>query len=543
MMKLKTILLGISLLLIMSQSFAQDYDTISMKEDFDFYSENLVFNGYKFCTIHPDKDWNIFGDAISKIIDGYIDMYLATKDKAYLYKVVHQSMCIIENRNDINPEASTKTPKWTETEMSTYTDGYTIGALSRFIYLVRVMEPALMNEPLYQFDEINPENYSPSTCNCNFTKKNFLTFGEYADWLEKRTRETLDYFVYGGLWSYEKGMLQPTGTLVINMQTGFARSLLYLGLSTDNKEYLRMADTIAALHKKPVRFNDACTKRRYNAPVLRLNQDKNSYWWYHSGWSISYRECFRSLFIKEPNFNAYTQYIEDVNHGMMVMLFPYEYYKYRNGTIFTQIDMLRFRNTFVNNLYDNGRYNLGVDGSNGTTYPEARYDLEQLKTIKLTGAISFASWSDFDSIAPAKSPKAYDIIMNDYLKLFYNKSKVDSYYKGQKCFGHAQLVYQQWQREKVSLTLFNRDMVYNQDFTVLGSITIDPTTNRNAINTTKKPFAHPKEFTDGGAPARFVIEPDVEVQLNAGESIRIKEGFYVKKGAKFKASISTEGEK
>lgn len=540
MIKLKYILICLSLLIVFSKSFAQDYDTIAMKEDFDFYSENLIFNGYKICSIHPDKDWNTFGDAISKIIDGYIDMYLATKDKAYLYKVVHQSLCIIENRNDINPEASTKTPKWTETEMSTYTDGYIIGAFSRFIYLVRILEPDLINEPLFLFEEINPDTYSPNTCNCNYTKTKFNTFGEYTDWLEKRTRETLDYFVYGGLWSYEKGMLQPTGTLIINMQTGFARSLLYLGLSTDNKEYLRMADTIAALHKTPVRFNDACAKRRYNAPVLRLNRDKNSYWWYHSGWSVSYRECFRSLFIKEPNFNAYTQYIEDVNHGMMVMLFPYEYYKYRGGSIFTQTDMLRFRNTFVYNLYDNGKYNIGVDGSNGTTYPEARYDAEQMKSIKYTGAISFASWSEFDSLAQENSPKAYDIIMHDYLALFYNKSKVDDYYRGQKCFGHAQLVNLQWHREKVSLTLFNRDMVYNQDFVVPGSLTIDPTTNRNAINTSKKPFAHPKDFTDSRELNRFVIEPEIEVNLKAGDSIRIKKGFYVKKGAKFKASIVTE---
>ncbi|MDD3688212.1 MAG: hypothetical protein PHE56_15800, partial [Bacteroidales bacterium] len=154
---MKHILICLFMMVFLSEIYAQDYDTISMKEDFDFYSENLVYSGYKICTIHPDKDWNTFGDAISKIIDGYMDMYLATKDKAYLYKIVHQSLCIIENRNDINPEASTKTPKWTETEMSTYTDGYIIGAFSRFIYLIRVLEPELINEPLYQFDEINPD--------------------------------------------------------------------------------------------------------------------------------------------------------------------------------------------------------------------------------------------------------------------------------------------------------------------------------------------------------------------------------------------------
>lgn len=532
-------LLNISLILLLSGSIqSQQYDTLQIKEDFDYYSEYLVFDKYNLCTIHPDKDWNTFGDGISKILDGYIDVYVATQDKAYLYKFVHQSLCMIENRNDINPESSTKTPKWTETTSSTYVDGYIIGTFSRFVHLVKILQPELMELELYQFDEINPSLYKPNTCNCNYTGLQFKTLGDYVQWLEDRTRETLDNFVYRGLWDDNNGVLQTTGELVINMQIGFARCLLYSGLSSGNDDYLRMADTIASLYKSQVKFIDRCTKSRYNEPVLRYDINKDSYWWYHSGWSLTYRECGRSFFIKVPNYNAFTEYVEDINHGTIVMMYPYEYYKFGRRQYFNETDMIRFKNTFKNNIYDNGKYNIGVDGSTGKTYTEAKYKPEQVVTIRETCAIGFSNWADFDFDTLSSSPTVYDIIMKDYIYLLATKPVVPNFYAGQKCMGHAQLVAQHWKREKTNLNLYNRDLVYNQDFYAPGNITIEPKYNRNAINRTKQPNALPKKFVDDGEYDRFVIEPGVKVYISAGESIRIKQGFYLKKGAELKVSLT-----
>lgn len=537
-MKIKFLVVITFLLLCSEFLQSQPFDTINVKEDFDFYSEYIVFNNYKLCTIHPDKDWNTFGDGISKILDGYIDVYVATQDKAYLYKFIHQSLCMIENRNDINPESSTKTPKWTETSTSTYIDGYIIGTFSRFVHLVKILHPELMDIELYQFEEIDPEFYQPNTCNCNFTGQKFNTIGEYVQWLEARTIETLDYFVSRGLWNDNKGVMQSSGELVINMQTGFARCLLFTGLCTDNAEYLRMADTIASLYKSQVKFNDRCTKQRYDFPVLRYNSTNNSYWWYHSGWSLSYRECGRSLFFKVPNYNAFTEYVEDINHGTIVMMYPYEYYKFRRGNFFDEKDMIRFMNTFKNNIYDNGKYNIGIDGSTGKTYVEAKYKPEQIISIRETCGIGFSNWADFDSVSTNNS--VYNIIMNDYIKLFASKSIVPKYYSGQKCMGHGQLVAQQWKRERPDLTLFNRDIVYDQDFFAKGNITVYPEYNRPGINKTKQPNAFPKDFIDSGNYNRFVIEPGIKVNFVAGKSIRFKQGFYLKKGAEMRAILSDD---
>lgn len=93
-------------------------------------------------------------------------MYKATGDKAYLYKFILQSLCMMENRHDLNASAINNDPRWSF-DPQMYQDGYIIAAFSRFIYFVKLEEPSLFNEPVHQFDELNPANYAANTCNCN----------------------------------------------------------------------------------------------------------------------------------------------------------------------------------------------------------------------------------------------------------------------------------------------------------------------------------------------------------------------------------------
>lgn len=143
-MKTTTILLVVAL--IAKASVAQNYNFIPVKEEFDFYNELQVFSAYKPCTADPNNDAGTFGDGMSKVIEGYISMYQATGDKAYIYKFVHQSLCITENRHDLNPHANNNEPRWSF-DPQMYQDGYIIAAFTRFIYLVKLEEPSLFNVP------------------------------------------------------------------------------------------------------------------------------------------------------------------------------------------------------------------------------------------------------------------------------------------------------------------------------------------------------------------------------------------------------------
>ena len=42
-----------------------------------------------------------------------------------------------------------------------------------------------------------------------------------------------------------------------------------------------------------------------------------------------------------------------------------------------------------------------------------------------------------------------------------------------------EVITQQWKRETYNLSLYNRDMVYDQDFYAPGKLVIDPKYNRN----------------------------------------------------------------
>ncbi len=117
----RILLIFISFLLVEISTFEQLYGSIKIKEDFDTYNAMIV-NNYNPCGISPTGDGDSFGDGMSFILDGYITMYRTTGDKAYLFKFIIQSLCIMENRHDfagLNSEA-----RWTD---ATYQNGYIIG--------------------------------------------------------------------------------------------------------------------------------------------------------------------------------------------------------------------------------------------------------------------------------------------------------------------------------------------------------------------------------------------------------------------------------
>jgi len=530
------IFLVISLLLLSVVSLSQSYDTLNIKEEFDAYNDFLV-EKHKVCVIDPNDDAFIFGDGMSKVLEAYLNMYELTNDKAYLYKFIMNSLCIVENRNDINSNAIASTPKWTEGSSSTYADGYIIAALSRFVFCINVLYPDLKDEELYSFPEIMPDNYLDSSCNCNFSGIYFKTFGDYSVWLSEIVDETISYFIDNELWSEEFGMIQPGSTLEINMQAGFARAFLFMGLANKRDDYFNKAKRLAELYKSKVEFNDKCEKRKYSNQVLVLDTVKNSYWWYHMGWKVNYRNCKMRL-NQMPDYNYYTFYVEDVNHGAMVTLFPLDYYKYASDTIFTEEDMVRFRNTFTKNIYNGKKYNTGLDGTNGKTYIERAYDSITIEEILRYFSLPYSCWAEFDGVdETADSPDVYDLTMKDYINYFTDLKRLPAYYSGQKCLGHSMLVSQQWEKDSTDLTLYNRNLVYNQDFNAKRNLVIAPQINNKIRKSDKTPFADPKTFVDEGELTRFVIEPGVEVHLSAGKSVHLKQGFRAKSGSKLKINL------
>ena len=523
---------------------AQNYGDIPVKEEYDLYNTHEVNVDHKPCTADPNNDAGTFGDGMSKLIEGYIAMYKATGDKAYLYKFILQSLCMMENRHDLNASATNNDPRWSF-DPQMYQDGYIIATFSRFIYFVKLEEPSLFNEPVHQFDELNPTNYAANTCNCNNFGITFSTFGQYANWLQDRVGETLWWYLTNGYWSNSWGMLQEATSnatgVSINMQVGFGRALLFIGLTASEQSFLDKAETIANLFKGNVNFYDPCEDEFYNAKVLRATSD-NAYWWYHSGWSIPRRDCgvwtgfppSFNYYLKAPSHSGFVEYFEDISHGAIVTWLPLDFYHFQPSTPFISNDMVRLRNMFSKKVYDgSGNFHNAVNGQDGPICaggndcepknPPISYFAHESRNIPL----NYMLLAEFDGAdGTATAPDVYDIVFDYYVNNI--QGSTTSPYGGQNNKGHAEIVQAQWIRECPSLTLYNRKIVYNQDFRVEGTLTVAP--EETPGNSYAEPIISDQVFT---------AEPGTTVNMVAGESIVLKPGTHIKAGSDFHASIDT----
>lgn len=491
---------------------AQGYDTLSVKEDYDRHND-LLIKKYRPCELAPN-DPNldkIYGDGMSYVLDGYLTMYKTTKDKGYLYKYVIQSLCMMENRSDMS--AINDEPRWAR--KSAYHDGLITGAMAYFIYFINIENPDLRETPLFPFQEIK----------YNCSGLTFYTFGEYADWLNIKLSETLTWYFVNNYWNDIYGFKMEVSknfAAPINMQVGYARALLFLGLVNININYLEKANFLAKSYLKMVSFKDPCKGESFKQPLMRLDTAKNAYWWYHDGWRLTQRDCwggkppvyYRNAF----NFTQYTTHVEDMSHAGLTLLLPIDFYLYSPTNPFSTTDMVRFRNTFTKFIFDgeNGFYNT-VRGSDSTSTsvvkPHNFYRMQ---------AATFMQYEIFDNAdTTATKPNVYDILMNFYATDIADKPELPSKYTGKSNQGHADIVKAHWKHDNLHLLLFSRKIVYDIDYRAKKTIRIEP-----KLTNSDTSYFEPKITTK-----EFNAEKDAYLNISAGESVIIKPGTHFKAGS------------
>lgn len=502
-----------------------NYAEIPIKEEFDAYNAILTQVNYIPCSISPNNDQDTYGDGMYYVLDSYITMYKTTHDLAYLNKFVIESICMMANRHDyagVNFE-----PRWSQ---HMYHDGNIIGSLSSFVYLIKYEEPNLQQTNIYPFPQVTANPFGQT----------FNTYLQYANWLGVQVGTTLDWFVANGYWDNALGFTtQPNenSAAAINMQVGFGRALLYMGLSDPNLYYQQQAQTIANLFKSVVTFYDPCEDVFYSEPVLHLNSN-NSYWWYHSGWSVQLQNCFDptppAFYFGVPSYVQYIEYKEDMSHGAGVVILPLVYYGVQPNSPFTTTDMIRFRNTFAKNVYDGvDEYYNAVDGTDNPVFSNACTNCPH--NVHSMQALRFMPYQAFDGADnTASAPNIYTILMEFYFYNIYNLSSLPVNYGGATNNGHAQTVQAQWANECVNVTFYNRDLVYNQDFYIKNRLSILPEASTPHHQPGDPSYADPIISTD-----IFSIEPNVTSNMTAGEEIILGPGFIAKEGCTFNATIST----
>ncbi len=513
---------------------SQNYENVKVKEYYDANLESVNENVMpaplmEFLVADGNND-DLFGDRISKVLSSLLTMYETTGDKAYLIKFVKNSFIAQNVRNDI--ANSSNHPGWTEGESAQtpgrrYLDGYILKSMAEFVYLVR-LNPQLFSTPLPTSFLLNiSSQFFPQSC---------ITYGDYANWLGFRVNQTLDWYIDNDNWDDNKGMLDFNhDALIINMQSGFALAFFYMGNSDPRQSYQDKANVIAGLYKLQIIIDDRCNCGTYDAPVFIISIH-NSYVWFDNGWTITKNThpCVSSCFPfysgtgEQDNLPEYVATPEDLSHGVPDLWVPLAYNRFAPNSYFDQNDMIRWRNTFAKNIYDDGDFHNNCEGNEISNVPACIPNGCPINQFRYAAFawMPFYQWDEADNTASA--PNVYDILMQLFISDFSNgtPTSFNSAYYG----GFGEVVKAQWDKECVNLSMYKRDVKYDQDFKVKNALTIDPASNStyNTANSFAEPFITTPTFT---------IEPNVTSNMTAGEEIILKPGFTALSGSNFTASI------
>lgn len=524
-------------------NWGRSQSPLAIKEHYDYTHSKVAFNGVysgivEYIEYSNPLSEGAYGEQLGYVLESYINMYKTTKDKAYLIKFINKTLQIMSWRNT----------NYRFNDQHFYMNGILLWPMAHFSSLVLAQEPNLINESIPSgLIVLQSSTFAPNV----LPSQNAGTYGAIAHWLVQKQVETLDAIITEHWLNHNQGFKQETDHeygLPINMQAGFGGALLYLGqLSTINStysglgSYLEKGADIARLYKSDVDLDDKCNCFLYQEPVLRTTTN-NAYWWYHAGWKITYDGCAVNAcppyvhFNKQPQYPEYTQFVEDISHGVTTMIVPHVAYEiglFTHGNYpFSDVEMIRFRNMFTKDIFDGNTTSPGfhnaVNGADAPVSPSG-YD-NQFNAFKYT-SMAYMPLYKFDGLDnTATAPDVYDIV----LKFFENDvyTSPGNLSGGLELNGISQTVSAQWEKECVNLTMYNRKMIYDQDFFVKNKLIIDPEAVDNFHELGDPSFAEPTISNN-----KFTIEEGITVNMVAGESITLKPGFHAIAGCNFHASI------
>ncbi|MFN7013114.1 MAG: T9SS type A sorting domain-containing protein [Bacteroidia bacterium] len=562
------ILLTIILITYSLKSIGQE---LRFREHFDFIHNNTI-NYTENLPVDNNGSHNNL-ERVAYILESYLISYEATLDKSYLIKFINKTIEIISLRgtylySETNNGNYIADNTWNfvtynnnDTRHQMYIGGVILWPLTHFCHIVFI-------DYLFLCEEFLPLSLINNIPNSSIT-----SYGLFADWLVRRCVETIDYYLNNYWISDEEGFhdewTKEFGA-AINQQTGFATSLFYLGklhniipcVATMQNQftysglqsYFYKAEIMARLYKKEIKIykDNGCpisnSTNCFSMNTFNLINSNNTYWWYITGWGFD-KQFRNSCNDTRVNCTYYfddsgssQRYIEDISHGFLTLVYPIVLNKYMfnsfSSIYFNDIDMYRFRNTFIRNIWDGNSQNPGFynsvsgDGydnriSDNSCGPKRNLDpcpFNYHKWSSLNWAL-LNKWDSFDS-----NGNIFEILKTFYINNAFNSPL--NLINGSRYLGLSNLLKLQWEKECFNTTYYNRKLIYNQDFWAKNELTISPEQFDTYHSLNSSSFAEPI-ITEN----KFTIEPGVTCNMKAGERIVLKPGFHAKAGSNFRAYI------
>jgi hypothetical protein len=502
------------------------------KEQFDKLGHKVLYNGVHAGIVNYMLNTNPwsgyqFGEQVGPTLEAYLRLYESSNDKAYLVKFVNLALLAIAWRredyrfNDL-----------------LYMDGQLLWPIAHFIHLVLIDEPELGSFELV--NHANVIDVPSSTISINqMSEQPGYTLNEIATWMLARSVESLDA-IMADEWDQDIGF---KGAAAVNMQGAFAGALLHLGhMSSANSSYsglysyLDKGARIAALFRSNVHIEDDCSCASYSQPALRT-ADHNSYWWFHAGWyfrreSSCVSHCTPFFHFNQADLLTFQEFTEDISHAIPALIIPltsHRYSLYTDGSYpFTNSELVRFRNTFTRHIWDaqEGGFHSAVNGQDSPISPSSNDD--QFDLLKYS-SLAWMPLHRFDAtFGAASGGLVYNIIMDFYENEVYD-SPTDLT-GGFHYYGLAEVVAAQWEHECFSLDLYNRELVYDQDFAAKNVLRVFPAGEAGAS------FADPVIYEP-----RFTVNENIRSEFRAGSAVLFEPGFEAVRGSVVEAVIDPLG--
>jgi hypothetical protein len=556
-MNKKIILLTIILLTYSLKSIGQE---LRFKEHFDFIHNNTINYPENLPVYNYGSHNNL--ERLAYILESYLISYEATLDKSYLIKFINKTIEIISLRgtylySETNNGNYIANNTWnfvtfnnSNTRHQMYIGGVILWPLTHFCHIVFIDYPFLCEE------------FLPLSLINNIANTSITTYGLFADWLVRRCVETIDYYLNNYWISDEEGFhdewTKEFGA-AINQQSGFATSLFYLGklhnitpcVATMQNQityaglqsYFSKAEIMAQLYKKEIKIykDNGCpvsnSNNCFSKNTFNLINSNNTYWWYITGWGFDkqYRNSCNDTRVNCTYYfddsGSNQRYIEDISHGFLTLVFPIVLNKYMfnsfSSIYFNDIDMYRFRNTFIRNIWDGNSQNPGFYNSvSGDGYDNRISDNSCGPKRNLDPCpFNYHKWSSYDN-----NGNIFEILKTFYINNAFNSPL--NLINGNRYLGLSYLLKLQWEKECFNTTYYNRKLTYNQDFWAKNELVISPEQIDAYHSLNSNSFADPI-ITEN----KFSIEPGVTCNMKAGERIVLKPGFHAKAGSNFRAYI------
>jgi hypothetical protein len=525
---MKTKLL-IAFVLLTSSIFAQN--CTNFKQLYDYTHSKIPLSGgagshngaYNYMLASDSYSSHTFGESLGYLLESYIVMYKATKDKDYIFKAINESLRMMSWRES-NKRFS----------IYFYKNGIICWGMAHLAYNILIECPELKQV-------IIPSNILEipnSTITTNILPSMTYSLENIANWLCLKTNEGLQEYISTN-WVDAITAFENDGddnALAINMQSSFGAAMLYLGkIGTISPNYtylLPMLDygaTIARLYKQHISFEDKCACDDYDNDLLIETSD-NSYWWYHSGWSFvrdnngCSSSCFPFVHINQIEKSEYVQFKEDISHALVTLNLPkaandINLYTHNNYPFSDEV-MVKFRNMFskkiFNGDFNNPNFSNAVDGTQQPIYPVGRPD-----NSFNDQSIAYMPFYKYDNYN-ASAPNVYDIVMNYFLN-FYNLGNISN---GINIYGLSEIVKAYYDKECYDLTLYNRKLTYNQDFYAKHNLDINPTSYDCYHAANHESFADPIITANV-----FSVEPNIHSSISADNCVTLKGEVYLKSGS------------